>query len=228
MLSNKLTKAAIPSLLKPLTRLINVSLKTSYVPKEITIARVIPLYKEGDKQNFTNYRPIAIVSSVGKILERVVSEQLTNYLESNEILSNHQYGFRAKHSINHPLLQFSKIVMEAISKNNFNLAVFIDLKKAFDTVDHSILLDKLSYYGVLGKELKWFFNYLQRSQQVFSGNTLSEIIIMLCGIPQGTVLGPILFLIFINDLPLALQIFSQLFADDCSLQSEGPDINLLI
>ena len=125
-------------------------------------------------------------------------------------------------------MHFARKVFDSLNSNKMNLTVFIDLKKAFDTVDLTILLDKLSHYGVLGKELLWFQNYLRRSQQVFTGQTLSEIVTMLMGIPQGTVLGPLLFIIFINDLPLALQIFSQLFADDCTIQAEGPDISTLL
>ena len=118
--------------------------------------------------------------------------------------------------------------MESLNKNNINLTVFIDLKKAFDTVDISILLDKLFYYGIRGKELLWFKNYLSRTQQVFTGEALSEIISMICGIPQGTVLGPILFILFINDLPGVLELFCQLFADDCTLQAEGSTIEELV
>ena len=114
-------------------------------------------------------------------------------------------------------------------KDKYNISIFIDLKKAFDTVDtKEILLAKLSHYGIKGAELLWFFNYLQRSQQVYTGQALSEVLEMICGIPQGTVLGPVLFILFINDLPGALELFCQLFADDCTLQSEGSDVVELI
>ena len=177
---------------------------------------------------FTNYRPIAIVSSIGKLLEKIVSEQLSYHLEENDILNNNQYGFRANHSIEHPLLQFSKKLLDSLNDGKINISTFIDLKKAFDTVDLSILLDKLFHYGVRGKELLWFVNYLKRSQQVFTGEALSDIVLMLCGIPQGTVLGPLLFILFINDLPEAVKLFCQLFADDCTLQSEGLNLEELV
>ena len=227
LLSNNLIKLAVPSLAKPLLKLINLSLSTGYVPPQMTVAKVIPLFKDGSKELFNNYRPIAIISSVGKLLERVVSEKLTSYLESNELLSNHQYGFRSQHSISHPLLQFSKMIFDSLNMNKFNLSIFIDLKKAFDTVNLDILIFKLSHYGILGKELQFFINYLKRSQQVFTGEALSEVVSMLMGIAQGSCLGPILFILFINDLPNALQLFCQLFADDTTLQTDSPDIQTL-
>ena len=226
--SNKLLKLAAPILLKPLTYLINLSMSTGVVPDEVTISKVIPLLKEGDKTNFSNYRPIAIVSSIGKLLERVVAEQLNNYLDSLDILSIHQFGFRAGHNISHPLSHFSKKIFESLNNNKLNLTTLIDLRKAFETVDWTILLAKLSHYGVKNKEYAWFVSYLKRKQQVFAGKTLSEVIVMLCGIPQGTCLGPALFILFINDLPNALDLFCQLFADDCTLQVEGDNIEELL
>ena len=227
-ISNKILKLATPSLLLPLTELINLSLATGYVPSQVTLAKVVPLHKEGEKDLFNNYRPIAIVSSIGKLLERIVAEQLNNYIESWELMSIHQYGFRKGHGVGHPLLHFTTKILNSLNKGFFNLSVFIDLKKAFDTVDFQILLDKLAHYGILGKELRWFSNYLKRTQQVFTGTTLSDIFFMLCGIPQGTVLGPILFILFINDLPACLDLFCQLFADDTTLQIEGKTITELL
>ena len=229
LLSNKLLKIASKYLLNPLLRVINLSLESGYVPTQITLAKVIPILKEGDCKSFNNYRPIAIISSVGKVLEKVVSQKLTNYLESNELLSINQYGFRKGHSTSHPLLHFTKKIFDSLSQNKLSMSVFIDLKKAFDTVNIiDILLEKLKYFGIHGKEWLWFFNYLKRQQQVFTGDSLSEIIEMLCGIPQGTVLGPILFIMFINDLPGALDLFCQMFADDCTLQAEGNTIEELV
>ena len=212
--------------------LINKSLETAYVPPQIALAKVIPLHKEGDKKEFNNYRPIAIVSTIGKLLEKAVHSQLSGYLEeschSNSI-SRNQFGFRSHHSIIHPLLLFSKKVHDTLTNGLHNLAIFIDLKKAFDTVNFDILLDKLHHYGISGMELKWFRNYLVRSQFVMAGGTSrSSILKMLCGIPQGTVLGPLLFIIFINDLPNATELFTLLFADDTTFQLEGDNVHNLI
>ena len=229
LMSNNLLKLAIPSIAAQLTRLTNLSLTSGFVPSQITVARVLPLYKDGNKREFNNYRPIAIISTIGKVVEKVVCLQLSNYFNKNNLLHKNQFGFRTKHSVEHPLMLFSNNVMNSLRYNLFSLAVFIDLKKAFDTVNFDILLAKLSFYGVSSVEIEWFKNYLVRFQCVKVGaSSFSDTVRMLCGIPQGTCLGPLLFLIFINDLPLATLFISLLFADDTTFQLEGPNLSNLI
>ena len=228
LMSNILIKKSIYILAKPLQSLINLSFTSGYVPDQITIAKVIPLHKEGDKGSFNNYRPIAIISTIGKVIEKVVHQQLTDFLTSQHILTPSQFGFRSGHGVEHPLLLFSDRVRKSLSKKCHNISIFIDLKKAFDTVNFDLLLAKLHHYGVTGVALLWFKNYLARSQYVVTGDVISDVFSMLCGIPQGTVLGPLLFLIFVNDFAFATTLLSLLFADDCTLQGEGEDILLLI
>ena len=189
---------------------------------------MIPIHKEGSKVDFNNYRPIAIISSLGKIIEKVVHEQLQEYLHHHQIISPSQFGFRARHSVEHPLLLFTNNVLTAINHNNHIINIFIDLRKAFDSVNHTILLDKLHHYGIVGPALTWFSNYLKRQQFVDTGLTTSDILAMLFGIPQGTILGPILFLIFVNDLPQATLLLTLLFADDTTFQLSGPDLQALV
>ena len=228
-LSNHLVKKAIHVLVNPLKELFDISLKTGFVPSQMTLAKVIPLHKEGDKGSFTNYRPIAVISTVGKILEKIVHSQLSDFLTSQNVLTPSQFGFRTHHGVEHPLVLFSERVRRSLSAGKTNISVFIDLKKAFDTVNHAILLSKLEHYGVRGVALTWFKNYLKRSQYVLTGGEVfSSILEMLCGIPQGTVLGPLLFLLFVNDFAFCTLLWSLLFADDCTLQGEGEDIPQLM
>ena len=223
-ISNKLLKLAIPTLLAPLTQLINLSISTGFVPDQVKLAKVIPLFKEGSHKEFNNYRPIAVISSIGKLLEKIVHIKLSNFLESDNVLHPNQFGFRSHHSVIHPLLLFSDKILHSLDNNLLNLTIFIDLRKAFDTVNYDILLSKLSNYGI---DDIWFKNYLSRSQFTFAGKTKSQVLKMICGLPQGSILAPILFLIFINDLPYATLFFTLLFADDTTFQIEGGSLQEL-
>ena len=225
--SNKLLKKSIPILLAPLTSLINISMATGFVPDQVKLAKVIPLFKEGSAKSFDNYRPIAIISTIGKLLEKVVQIKLTNYLEAECLLHPHQFGFRAFHNVTHPLLLFTDKILHSQNKNMFNITTFLDLKKAFCTVEFDILLDKLKYFGIENLELEFFKNYLKRSQFTLAGKTISEVLKMFLGLPQGTCIAPLLFLLYINDLPQASAFFTLLFADDTTLQLEADSIDQL-
>ena len=227
-MSNVLLKKSIHILLTPLTNLINISMATGFVPDQIKVAKVIPLFKEGSTLLFNNYRPIAIVSTIGKLLEKVVCNQLSNYLDNDCLLHPNQFGFRANHNVTHPLILFSNRVLNSKSSNLLNLTIFLDLKKAFDTVNWTIILDKLKNFGIQNTEWNWFESYLQRKQYTMAGKTASQVLSMLCGLPQGTSLAPLLFLLYINDLPHASAFFTLLFADDTTLQLEGESIEQLL
>jgi hypothetical protein len=193
------------------------------------IAKVIPIYKSGDRQSMDNYRPISLLSNFSKILEKIVAIRLTNFLEANNILSDHQFGFRKAHSTLHPLIHFMNKITSNLSAKKHTLAIFCDLRKAFETVDHEILLKKLEKVGVRGVELAWFKSYLSDRQQFVIVNGMpSTLLYILLGVPQGSILGPLLFLIYINDLPDCSSLLSFLFADDTTLLDSDHDINLLV
>ena len=223
--SSKVFKIISPVIIQPLKHLINLSLKTGFFPDELKIAKIIPIFKDSSKHNFSNYRPISLLNTFARLIESIVCYQVTGFADAFDLFYNHQYGFRAKHNVTHPLLHFSNKLFNSLNNNKLSIAIFIDLKKAFDTVDYNILLTKLEHYGIQGVELQWFKNYLfNRQQYVYlsnvgsSSNITSSKLTCESGIPQGSCLGPLLFLFFINDLPKATDFFSILFADDCTFQ----------
>jgi hypothetical protein len=161
-------------------------------------------------------------------LEKVVCLRLTSFLENNSILAKEQFSFRKEHSVTHPMVHLMNFVSSALNNKETAIAIFCDLRKAFDTVNHGILFKKLHKIGIRGTELAWFINYLtNRKQFVFINGVSSSLLEILLGVPQGSVLGPILFLLYINDLPSSSLLRSLLFADDTALLARGSDINAL-
>ena len=176
-----------------------------------------------------NYRPISLLSCYSKIIEKIVCSRLTSFLDTNNLITNSQYGFRKKHSTLHPLIHFQNFISTALDKKQHAVAIFCDLRKAFDTVDHRILLTKLRKLGVRGAELLWFQNYLQNRKQIVCVNGSNSLLLsILIGVPQGSILGPLLFLIYINDLPLCSELLALLFANDTTLLLAGENLDELI
>ena len=229
-ISCKLMKDTIAHIALPLSHIINQSLSTGTVPKQMKIAKVIPIFKSGDKYTFNNYRPISILPAFSKILEKIMATKLLRYFDKYNLFYKHQYGFRPKHSTIHPIIQLLNQITNENDKasKNLTLSVFIDLSKAFDTINHDILLKKLNNLGIRGIANLWFKSYLSdRNQYMVINDVRSSMEKIACGVPQGSILGPILFLIYVNDISNSCELNILSFADDTTASFSESDVTLL-
>ena len=177
----------------PLQHIFNTSLQKGIFPDSMKKARVIPLFKSGDVKEFSNYRPVSLLP---QFLERVFHKRLMYFLDKNNVLYRSQYGFRKNMSTSLAILELVEEITNAIDDRKSTVGVFIDLKKAFETVDHNILIKKLKHYGIRGLANKWVSSYLEnRNQYVFISDADSECMKISCGVPQGSILGPSLFIL---------------------------------
>ena len=211
---------------EPICEIINSSFRTGIFPDDLKIGKVCPVFKSGEKDIFSNYRPISILPSMSKIFEKAMFVRLSDYLEKKQSLIMNQYGFRKKHSTYMAIMDMYDRISKAIDKNEYCIGIFIDLSKAFDTLDHDILLSKLEHYGVRGIALDWFRNYLRnRKQYVYYNGISSDFMDISCGVPQGSILGPLLFILYINDIVNCSDVLQFiLFADDTNLFLSNTDI----
>ena len=218
-LSSIMLKDIALSVCPIITCIINQSLCTGIFPESLKIAKIIPIYKKDNQHITDNYRPVSLLPIISKIFEKVVFLQIYDYFTQNDLLYKSQYGFRKLHSTELAALEFTDKIVSSLEQGKLPLAIFLDLSKAFDTIDHEILLNKLSFYGINGKALDWFRSYLQkRKQYVQYGECISSMSYIKTGVPQGSILGPLLFIIYMNDIAAVSKKFHfTLYADDTSL-----------
>eukprot|EP00733_Pompholyxophrys_punicea_P000411 Pompholyxophrys_punicea_v1_NODE_112_length_3406_cov_30.176067.p1 type:complete len:341 gc:universal NODE_112_length_3406_cov_30.176067:1306-284(-) len=209
--------------------LINISLQTSQFPDLLKVARLVPIYKKGNRDDTSNYRPLSILPLLSKLFEKYVDTHVRAHMDYHKLWTNSQYGFRRGLSAVMALAQLSERIIQSFSKKLFGFGFFIDVTKAFDSVNHARLLEKLSLYGITGPLLDWFQSYLRgRLQFVVSSAGPSQQALVLAGVPQGSVLGPLLFIIYINDLPGVLEtMWPSIFADDTNMFSFSSSLSSL-
>jgi hypothetical protein len=230
-ISTYLLKTSLPYIIEPLTYIYNISIQTNIFPKEFKIAKVIPLQKTRDTTELTNFRPISLLSILSKPLEKHIHKHLTLHIDRHNLLHSFQSGFRKFHSCHTALVRLCDTFLSAINKREMAAAVFLDFRKAFDLVDHNILTHKLQFYINNNLTVKFLSSFLQgRLQRVYVDGEYSQLGKVSCGVPQGSILGPLLFSLYVNDLPLHISntnVSCDLFADDSSLHTCSTNLSQL-
>ena len=213
----------------PLMNIINLSLLKGIFPDKLNIGKVIPVYKAEDPCLFVNYRPISLLPNVLQFFEKVMCNRLTEFAVKYELLYSCHFGFRKNHSMSLALIHLMNKISSAIDRREITAGVFLDLSKAFDTLDHEIFFAKLEHYGICDVALRWIKSYFSCRQQFVQFNeACSTKQTIKCGVPQGSILGPLFFILYINDLPDASNLTQPLlFADDTSIFYSHSDPNRL-
>ena len=216
-------------IIEPLTYICNLSLTQGVFPDELKLANVLPLYKNDDPYIFNNYTLVSLLNVLSKVFEKVMHNRLIEFLEMYKIIVNQQFGFRKLNSSYMAFMTLMEQLITALENNETVVGIFLDFSKAFDTVDHDILLSKLFHYGIRGPAQKWFTSYISnRKQYVTYNGTSTRMRNITCGVPQGSILGPLLFFIYNNDLCKVCNFTAPIiFADDTNLFCNGCDLQVM-
>ena len=200
-------KEGVEQIATSLCAIFSRAIYTQTYPSDLNIAKVSAIFKTGEKEDLNNYRPISVIPTLARLFERLIYNQIYDYLTNNNLLNSKQYGFRSLHSTALALSESTNHWLLDMGHNGkMNTVIFLDIKKAFDTVNHDILLQKMKSYGISGPELEFFNSYLKNRVQYCSINgSTSGFKSISCGVPQGSIIGPLLFLIYMNDLPNAVK-----------------------
>ena len=235
-LNYKIIDKVFDLILPHMTNLCNNSFETGEFPSKMKISKVSPIFKKGNSKQCSNYRPIAILPVLSKLVEKLFSVRLTSFLVNNNTISPSQYGFQKNKSTTMACINYYELIAEALLKKQTVISISLDLSKAFDSISHKILLQKLNYYGIRGTPLKWLESYLSQRQQCVAlnnGKSLSNLEYLTNGVPQGSILGPQLFLLYINDIVKTSNKLSFiLYADDSTIlftydyQTPNPELIL--
>ena len=229
LISPKFLKMTAGIITEPLTYIINLSISNGQFPEKWKLAKVIPIYKTGDPELCENYRPISILCTLSKIIERHIHDHLYSFFNKYKLLCDNQSGFRAHHSCQTALTKIIETWLSSIDEGKFVGCAKLDFRKAFDTINHQIILDKLKIYKFSNLSLKWIDSYLNnRQQMVYLDGHMSDPLTVLAGVPQGSILGPLIFIIYVNDLLLCkLSSKIDLYADDTTIYSDATTIKEL-
>ena len=225
-LSGKFLKDGAAVLAKPISQIRNLSIKYSHFPTDCKIAKLKPLFKKGSRTAPKNYRPISLLPLISKLIEKFIHGQTQKYLDDYNILYRYQSGFRKSYSTDSCLSYLNNKIAAGFESCLYTGIILIDLQKAFDTINHDILISKMKHLGFSKEATLWFKSYVSnRKFKVDINKTFSESGNLLCGVPQVSILGPLLFLLYINDMPQAIDCELLIYADDTCLIFQHKDIH---